>query len=99
MTDTVLFSGQTGEITPSLGTFEVTDPMDFKTLVIEGFADDDHLNMVRRNNADDDWEEFTAGGKQVQLNIGNRSCTPLERGVYGLNGNVDGTIKAYTKGP
>lgn len=100
MTDTILFTAQTGTITPVVdtNTFEVTDPFGGKTVVVEGLGVDDSLNLVRRNYADDGWEPYTENG-QVQLNARNKSLTPTEIGVFGLQGIVTGTVTAYTKEP
>lgn len=101
MTDTLLFEEQTGTITPEVGTntFEVTDPTAFKTVVVDGFTNtySDVLYLVRRNYADDGWERFTCDGKDVTLDLFNKSRTPVEVGVYGLLGSVAGTLTAYTK--
>lgn len=98
MTDTPMFTDKTGEITPALGTFEVTDPTGYKTVVVEGLIADDHLYLVRKNYAGDGWEQFT-DGRPVLINVHNRSRTPLEVGEYGLQGEVSGTLTAYTKEP
>lgn len=100
-TKNTLLTGVTGTITPTVDTnsMEVTDPTEMLTYVVELTESDDSINVVRRNAADDDWEPFTVGNRQLNLNIGNLSFTPLERGVYAIAGEIRGSLTAYTLGP
>lgn len=99
-TKTLLLDGVTGAVIPGVAanSFEVTDPTNFLTVKVEGLAEGDYLNLVRENYAADGFEPVTMNGHPIQLNRGNTSATPAEKGVYALESPlVAGTVTAYTE--
>lgn len=97
-TKVAVFEDKTGAITPTDGTFEVTDMSAPPTLKLQGFHSSDKLTLMQANFAGDGWEEVTDGQKVIHLTPHNRkTVTPLEIGVYGLQGDVLGSITAYTE--
>lgn len=76
-------------------TFEVTDPTLLKTFFMDGGNAGTALQLLRQNYAGDGYEPVTMGGRQVQMNDFNRSVTPAAKGVYTLEGNVEGTVSRF----
>lgn len=78
-------------------TVEITDPTLYKTIKIDGLQAGDALNLLRQNYAGDGYEPVTMLGRHIQLNAGNRTATPVEIGIYSLEGYVTGPVKVWTE--
>ncbi len=98
-TKTALFTDTTGTITAVAGdnSFEITDPSAFICVRVEGLSASDNITLVREDYAGTGWQLVTSGNTVVQLNTYRRSVCPAEIGTYALQGNVTGTITAYTE--
>ena len=92
-----IVSSFTGTLIPSTHGFEITDPMDFKTVTVDGMGADDVINLRRQNFDATDWEPYAVDGKIIQLNTNNTTYTPAKAGVYGLQGVVEGPVTIYTE--
>lgn len=97
---TEVFTGS-GEITPEVEGFTpvtIDDPiLGPKTLVVEGLAADEALNLVAENYSGDGWEPVHDGSRVIQFNRNRKTVLLTEHGVYGVTGNVDSTVIIYTR--
>jgi len=87
----------TGTVAAGDVTFDITDPADCKSLKIDGLTSGDSLNVVRRNYAEDGWEQVTDEGRSVQLNHGRRTAPLNEVGTYSVEGWLAGTRTLWTE--
>jgi hypothetical protein len=98
MAKTLLFTG-TGTITPNAGvnTLSIIDPSIPQGIVVEGLLFGDVLKLVRQHYAENGWEDVTDGNRTVNFTRDNRKeALIIIPGIYGLSGNVGGTVTAYS---
>lgn len=96
-TQVVVIADFTGELVAATHTFEVTDPSEFKTVVVDDFNDFDKIAVQRQNFGASGWTDYTDQGENVVMDIKNNSVTPLKPGVYGLTGTITAPVTIFTE--
>jgi hypothetical protein len=94
-----MHTAATGAIVAGGGvsTVTVTDFFEPKGITVEGLGPDDALQVVHRNGAGDAWLPLTDGGKNVQLNSGNKTVVLSLPDTYDVQSvsDITGTVNVY----
>jgi len=101
MAKNLIAAALSGSIVAGDNTITITDPAAGLTIKADGIRAGDALNLLRENYGDegisDGWEPATDGRGHIQININRRTATPVEVGVYTVEGYVDGSVVLWTE--